>query len=181
MFWKRLYENDGIAGVEREAVRFMQSLLPNVTVPKPTYTHFYYTPGIHANQIAGSYAKGLTDAHVLEWATKKPLEDKPECSLVLSTDTWNPRMVGWAMAGWQIVRDYFLHCEGVEIDSTLDYCKPYTEPPLSRTWCDCRPGTLIPPEGLAYIAQNCPRTSRTEQGESMSPPSWATFEGIQSY
>ncbi len=179
MFWQKLYENKGEAGVEEEAVRSLQALMPDVTIPKPLKTIYYYTPGIHANQKAGSYRKGLTNEHILEWASKKPLADTPQCKLVLATDSFNPRMVGWAQAGWVLIADWFKHCEGIEIDSQIDYCKPYTGAPLFRTWCDCRPGSAIPPEGLAYIAQNCPRPTSGRQEQPETVPSWAVFKPLE--
>jgi len=162
-FWQQLYATQGLQGVEREAIRHMQTLMPNATIPTPIRTHYYYTPGIHAVQKAGSYNRGLTNARILQWAATQPVASIARCKLVLSTDTWNPKYVGWAMAGWQVVIDWFQACEGITIDPAIDYCNPYTGAPINRTWCDCRPGVPIPPEGLAYIAQNCPRAKREEK------------------
>lgn len=162
VFWRNLYATQGIEGVEREAIRFLQGLMPNATIPKPLHTSYFFTPTFHAMQKAGSHARGITNARILQWATTQPLTDIPSCKLVLPTDVFNPKMVGWAMAGWQIVIDWFKNCEGITIDPAIDYCKPYTQPPISRTWCDCRPGVPIPQEGLDYIAANCPRAKRDE-------------------
>lgn len=59
-----------------------------------------------------------------------------------------------------LVVQHTVNTENIQIDPDLDYCKAYTAPPISCTWCDCRPGMLIPPEGLQYIAENCPRSKR---------------------
>ncbi len=170
IFWQRLFETQGVAGVELEAIRGLQAFFPNITIPKPLHTSYYYTPGIHTNQKTGSYKRGLTNAHIRQWASSQPVSSIPACKLLLASDTWNPKYVGWAMAGWSIVIDWFKACEGgLVIDPDVDYCKPFTGAPVNRTWCDCRPGVPIPPEGLAYISQNCPRAKRGEEKDNFVP------------
>ena len=172
-WWRNLYAQKGISGVEKEAIRFMQQIYPNVTIPQPVKTLFYYTPGIIAHPRGGSHAQGITNAHLLEWAVE-PLNSLPSCSLHLPADTWNPRMTGWAVAGWKISSEWMKKCYNVtDIDNDSDFCKPFTEPPFSRTWCDCLPGTNVPPEGQAYIDENCPiRTGDFEATHVIRPVEW---------
>jgi hypothetical protein len=92
IFWQRLYETQGIAGVSAEAVRFLQSLMPNATIPEPLHTSYYYTKGIHTNQKTGSYKKGLTNAHIRQWASGRPIPSIAACKLLLASDTWNPQV-----------------------------------------------------------------------------------------
>jgi hypothetical protein len=170
-FWNQLYRSRGIEAIEAEALRGIRNLFgPNVTVPQPTKT-FFFSSVVHWGFKAGSASKGITTDSVFAFAQNPLPNTYAKCKLHLPTDTWAARYAGWAFGGWRLSIQWLRDCHAIVIDDAeFGPCRPYTAPPLSRTWCDCNVGTLPRNNAGAteYVRANCPNKAPTVVTDNVS-------------
>ncbi len=162
--WQEINRTQGIAGVEAEAIRSIQLVYPNITIPKPIKTLYHYHPAGWSWLRTGSFNENVTVHTLSDWAVAPLQRDVSNCTLVLPTDAWGVRESGWAAGAWGVAVKWLKNCHGIDIPNAFNICNPYVDPPLNQTWCDCKPNTIIPPAGLEYRKTYCPSSTRPRTG-----------------